>query len=77
MDSESLKIILELNEKNTLYRRAIGDIFTIISRGEFLNSLMYDIDDDILQALFLILEKQYGTQNKEKPSDKTDKANNS
>jgi hypothetical protein len=54
---KSLKHILGLQRKNTLYERAISDILLILLRKKFHNTLEYDLDDESLHWVFFRTEK--------------------
>ena len=76
MDSESLKIILELKEENTLYKRVIGEMLLIVNRGEAPLSMEYNIKDDALHFLYSRLVERFCNKCNN-PSNNTDNPGNS
>lgn len=52
MKSKKLKIVLALNEENTLYKRAIGDMLLMLVTGKPITIPRYAIKDEDVHLLF-------------------------
>ena len=73
LDPESLKIILALQEENTLLKRGIGDIFMMLVRKKGFSVIKYN--NHVLHLLFKEVYKLYPVKNEEKqPTEKPDNA---
>lgn len=76
MDSEALKIILSLQEENTLLKRAIDDAAVMLSRRE--KHLVLEYGMPVTSFLFQEIDSILLSFNKEKqnPSDEGNNAEN-
>ena len=52
MDAETLKIILELKEENTLYKMAMGDILLMLKGKKKFQIMQYPMINDDFSFIF-------------------------
>lgn len=52
MTADTLNIVLQLKEENTLYKRAIGDMLFMVATGRPIVVPKYDLQDEDVHLLF-------------------------